>query len=109
MKPRVFFASCAGVCLLLSVQPAAAQEAGVLEEIIVTAQKREQSLTDVPAAVSTVSGELVQEYADWGGGPLDSSASSPLVIGMARPDGSNWGDFNGLIDDVRIYNRAVRP
>ena len=41
--------------------PAAAQE-GVLEEIIVTAQKREQSLEDVPASVSTISGDSVHQY-----------------------------------------------
>jgi len=34
--------------------PAAAQTPGVLEEIIVTAQKREQSLEDVPASVSAI-------------------------------------------------------
>ena len=34
----------------------------VLDEIIITAQKREQSLQDVPAAVSAISGETVREY-----------------------------------------------
>jgi iron complex outermembrane receptor protein len=33
-----------------------------LEEVIVTAQKREQSLQDVPAAVSTISGSSVRDY-----------------------------------------------
>jgi iron complex outermembrane receptor protein len=42
--------------------PAAAQMEGVLEEIIVTAQKREQSLEDVPASVSTISGDSVHDY-----------------------------------------------
>ena len=46
--------------------PAAAQEGGVLEgvleEIIVTAQKREQSLEDVPASVSAISGDTVRDY-----------------------------------------------
>ena len=33
-----------------------------MEEIIVTAQKREQSLEDVPASVSTISGDSVNDY-----------------------------------------------
>lgn len=37
--------------------PAAAQEMGVLEEIVVTAQKREESLQEVPISVATTSGE----------------------------------------------------
>ena len=34
-----------------------------LEEVVVTAQKREQSLSDVPISVTAVSGELVQDAA----------------------------------------------
>ena len=37
--------------------PATAQEEGVLEEIIVTATKREESLQDVPISVATISGD----------------------------------------------------
>jgi len=46
----------------LLAAPAAAQMEGVLEEIVVTAQKREQSLEDVPASVSTISGSSVRDY-----------------------------------------------
>jgi len=46
----------------LLAMPAAAQMEGVLEEIIVTAQKREQSLEDVPASVSTITGDTVRDY-----------------------------------------------
>ena len=38
--------------------PAMAQ----LEEVIVTAQKREQSLQDVPASVSVISGESINDF-----------------------------------------------
>jgi iron complex outermembrane receptor protein len=43
--------------------PSLAQEAGVdiLEEIIVTAQRREESLRDVPLSVEAVSGEKLQD------------------------------------------------
>ena len=37
--------------------PAAAQEPAVLEEIVVTAQKREEALQDVPISVATMSGD----------------------------------------------------
>ena len=37
--------------------PAAAQMQGVLEEIVVTAQKREEALQDVPISVATTQGE----------------------------------------------------
>ena len=46
----------------LGISPAHAQIEGVLEEIIVTAQKREQSLADVPASVSTISGDSINDY-----------------------------------------------
>jgi iron complex outermembrane receptor protein len=37
--------------------PVAAQEPGILEEIVVTAQKREEALQDVPISIATTSGE----------------------------------------------------
>ncbi len=45
---------------LLPANVAGAQK--VLEEVIVTAQKREQSLEDVPASVSVVSGEAIRDF-----------------------------------------------
>jgi iron complex outermembrane receptor protein len=41
--------------------PASAQGGIVLDEVIVTAQKREQTLEDVPASVSAISGETVRD------------------------------------------------
>ena len=41
----------------MSTSPLQAQTGGVLEEITVTAQKREESLQDVPISVATLSGE----------------------------------------------------
>ena len=40
---------------------AQAQEAGALEEVIVTAQKREQSLQEVPVSVTAISGAEIRE------------------------------------------------
>ena len=50
------------LALTVAAAPALAQIEGVLEEITVTAQKREQSLADVPAAVSTIAGDSVRDY-----------------------------------------------
>jgi len=54
------------VAAALGIQPAAAQEripAGMLDEIVVTAQKREESLQDVPIAVTAYSGEAIRDLA----------------------------------------------
>lgn len=48
---------------LLALATASTGFAQQLEEIVVTAQKREQSLSDVPMSVSAVSGEQVQDAA----------------------------------------------
>jgi iron complex outermembrane receptor protein len=53
--------------------------AGMLEEIIVTAQKREQSLSDVPVAVSAITGESVRDYL---GGAQDIRALAARVPGL---------------------------
>ena len=53
-------------------------------------------------------GELILTSSNWGG-TLDSSASSPLTLGMARPDGSSWGDFEGLLDDFAVWDVSLTP
>jgi len=53
-------------------------------------------------------GSLVASDGRWGGN-LDQSTGSPLTLGMARPDNQNWGDFDGLMDDVAIWSRAIAP
>ena len=51
----------------------------VLEEVLVTAQKREQTLEDVPLAVSTLTGESVDDYL---GGAQDIRALAARVPGL---------------------------
>lgn len=58
--PEYFLRSCLGLAVLGCVLPASAQNL-VLEEVIVTAQKRAESLQDVPIAVSAISGEKIVE------------------------------------------------
>ncbi len=49
------------VPLALAGSPAMAQQAGALEEIIVTAQKREESLQNVPLSIQALGGEQLEE------------------------------------------------
>ena len=48
------------LCWIVSVSPYA-KSAAVLEEVVVTAQLREQSLQDVPVSVSAISGDKMME------------------------------------------------
>ena len=55
----VIAALCAGHAINVTAQESPAQESIGLEEIVVTAQKREQSLQDVPMAVSALSSKAL--------------------------------------------------
>jgi len=63
----------------LGCAPLAYAEELVLEEILVTAQKREQTLTEVPAAVSAITGGLVRDYLE---GAQDIRALAARVPGL---------------------------
>ena len=63
-KSRRFLGLLTGASLGAIASPVLAQEAndaGGLEEIVVTAQKREQNLQDVPLAISAISAEKVEK------------------------------------------------
>ena len=60
--PRRLAVAVAAV-VAVAVTPAALSQ-GVLEEVIVTAQKRAQSLQDVPIAVSAFSAEMIEKTGD---------------------------------------------
>ncbi len=55
------FALSSAIFCSVSVNPVYSQGSLALEEVIVTAQKREQSLQDVPVSVSAVSGEQIDD------------------------------------------------
>ena len=65
-KPNIPYTLSALACAatLSATSQVAAQSTPNLEEIVVTAQKREQSLQEVPAAVSAFSGATIEE-AGW--------------------------------------------
>ena len=58
---RSFLPSVLAASIAYTASPQLVLAQGVLEEVIVTAQKREQSLQDVPIAVSAFSGQMLQE------------------------------------------------
>jgi len=59
-KRTRFFAACAGL-VGASMVPGYVAAQGMLEEVIVTAQKREQNLQDVPISVQAFTGEALAE------------------------------------------------
>ena len=63
-KSRLALAITATLCVPLSVS--AADQLLVLEEVIVTAQKRAQSLQDVPLAVSALTSAQLQPPRSYG-------------------------------------------
>ncbi len=58
--------SVAAAAVATSLATGAQAETTLLEEVIVTAQKREQSLRDVPASVSAITAENVEDFLDGG-------------------------------------------
>ena len=98
--------------------PALAQEA-VLEEIIVTARKREESLLDIPVAITAISGETVENFGlndlqDVAkivpGLTFDRSVTqndfAPALRGLQAEQGRN--SVGLLIDDIDISSQNVQ-
>ena len=54
-----------------------------------------------------IDGAFVEAVSQWGGN-LDASDGSPLTLGVSRQDQADpWGDFDGLLDEVAIFSRAL--
>ena len=75
MKLRQWFI--AGTVASLVGASGAASGADALEEVVVTANKREQNVLDVSAAVSVVSGESIREF-----GGQDVAALAGRIVGL---------------------------
>ncbi|TAJ93402.1 MAG: TonB-dependent receptor [Gammaproteobacteria bacterium] len=74
--------------LLASSLPLAAQETSQLEELVITAQKREQSLGDVSVSVTAFSGEAIRELNL--SNSVDIAAQTPgMKIGTPVGEGNN--------------------
>ena len=61
-KQRAWLAVTITACTFTLPLAPAAQDQGFLEEIIVTAQKREQNIQDIPVAVTALSGDELVEH-----------------------------------------------
>jgi iron complex outermembrane recepter protein len=82
-----FFISSTAFAQAQESAPAAAEEDGGLAEIIVTAQKREQSLQDVPIAITAITQESLQANRIYSVGDL--SGLAPGVVVRPAPSGIN--------------------
>ncbi len=98
MKPVWILASLAtaAVGAAFSVSSAFAEEEGVIEEIIVTAQKRDQALKDVPMSVSAVTAEDVAAMGAVNLSELQTTVPSLTVSSLG-----------GVAESIKI--RAVSP
>lgn len=119
---RAVAATLAGTSWLASVAPvpalaqeeAAARRSSVLEEVVVTAQRREQALQDVPITVQVVNNELLNDVAAEDMGDLDGFVPG-LVVSSDSPTqpryqirGIQTGDFGvGTDPAVGVYVDGV--
>ncbi|NVJ96868.1 MAG: TonB-dependent receptor [Alphaproteobacteria bacterium] len=90
----------AGCSVLALAQGAQAQDASsdfMLEEIVVTAQKREQSLRDVPISISAIGGEKLNNFAAGG---------EDIRLLSSRVPGLNAESSNGRVAP-RFYLRGL--
>lgn len=114
------------VPLLLTMNPVAAQESGTLEEIVVSAQRREESLTKVPISISaftsaTIETNQIQGVEDYiakapnlsisqgatrAGTVGSSHGLSIRGISNVGGDSSSYGFY---IDDFNITRATVNP
>ena len=111
--------------LIAIATTAVAQESRVLEEIVVTAQKREQAFQDVPISVSVFTGDLVRELIGSGENlraltnrvpslSIESSngRSQPRIY--LRGQGNIDFDVNAnqpvlmVFDDINLENNVLR-
>ena len=61
LVPRITFGLISLLSICIYANSAAAQGGGLLEEVIVTAQKREQSIQDVGIAITSWSGDQIDQ------------------------------------------------
>ena len=78
---------------------APAEEQGGLEEIIVTAQKRAEGLSDVPISISAISGKQVENY---GQTNLEQISSSVPNLKITQTAIDNRIAIRGIAGDVTI-------
>ena len=95
-KYQVWGAGLMGVSAGLTAMVASAQTPSALEEIVVTAQKREQSLQDVGISVTAFSDKQIQQL---------GMASSTDVVAMTP--GLNYTTPNADSSVINFFLRGV--
>ena len=82
---------------------AVAQEDGsraMLEEITVTAQRREQSLQEVPISIETITVRFLEPTVAIADGTFE-------ITGITGPDGSAAPSLKGLFSNLKVKSRLV--
>jgi iron complex outermembrane receptor protein len=90
-------AGCSMIALTAGAHAQSADNDFALEEIVVTAQKREQSLQDVPISVSALGGEKIKDFAAGG---------EDIRLLSSRVPGLNAESSNGRVAP-RFYIRGL--
>jgi len=88
--------------LIASAIAGQAVQAQVLEEVIVTAQKREQNLQDVPIAVSAFTGEMLAQSGVKDVFDLQANAPS-LIVGSAQTSTSTTFGIRGVFTSSQNF------
>ena len=96
-----------GFTLILTLgvmAPVAGQESDVLEEIIVTAQKREQSLQEVPVSIAVFDAGLMDRL-----NASDFSDFADIVPGMTYATTGAVGSSNYFIRGIGQVGQGLSP
>ncbi|MBS0367112.1 MAG: TonB-dependent receptor [Proteobacteria bacterium] len=83
-RPSFLIAAALALCLAPAVQAASDESSGQLQEIIVTAQKREQSAQDVGISLSALSGSELRQLG--ASAATDITRTMPAVV-LTQPNG----------------------
>jgi iron complex outermembrane recepter protein len=92
---RAGLLSASAIATLLAAAPALAQDASLIEELIVTAQKREEAAQDVPIALTALSGEQLERQGVVGFQDLSTRVPS-LRFGSGVTGGENVITLRGI-------------
>jgi len=93
--------------VLLALSPAYAQQVAGLDEVVVTAQKREQSLQDVPISIQALGGEQLEELHIQGFG--DYMKYLPSVSFQGYGPGFNVAYFRGVASGENSNHSGPQP
>ena len=94
---KILGAAMAGlfICLPVSAQDAAGDSEFIFEEVVVTAQRREQNIMDVPVAVSTLSGMQIKEAGIFDMFELQQNVPN-LLVGQSQTATTSYFAIRGI-------------